>query len=564
MKKLHLSLTVCLLFVAFISSLSAQAIDYKAKALEYTKNQFGLNQKAIGDLKITNRFTSSNNGVEHVHFVQVKDGLEIFGTEINLAFQPNGKVSSAGHSLRIIDGLAFSTSTATLQAPQAIGIVANSLGEASRAVPGFKKYTTAGVPVYDKSNIALLDIPVELGYLLINKSEYHLAWKIIIQPAKSGLLYQSYVDATDGKLIANDKLTTHCTFDSGYLAHEENCDEPISAATLAPPPVNTVAGVYRVLPPTIESPNHGDFQLISGVEDIDASPFGWHDTDGIAGPEFTITQGNNVHAFLDRDWSYSPDSELDGGVNLTFDFPFNVDGEPVDNEGVAVTGLFFRTNFMHDFAYLYGMDEAAGNFQAKNYGGLGVGGDFVNALAQFGDSNPALCGTETNGGTACQNNADFSTPPDGFSGQMRMFTWNQDNSSKYLEVLTPINLSGKIQTGLAQFGPDITSTAITGEVVEMNDGSFDPTYGCVPLSSQTAFTGKIVIIDRGLCDFSDKVFNAQKAGAIGAIIVNFDETVITMAAGANAASVTIPSVFISKSEGARIRVAAGQGLTASL
>ncbi|MEO6133092.1 MAG: M36 family metallopeptidase, partial [Saprospiraceae bacterium] len=38
----------------------------------------------------------------------------------------------------------------------------------------------------------------------------------------------------------------------------------------------------------------------------------------------------------------------------------------------------------------------------------------------------------------------------------------------------------------------------------------------------------------------------------------------TMAAGANATSVTIPSVFISKSEGSRIRIAVGQGLTASL
>ncbi|MGB3078895.1 MAG: M36 family metallopeptidase [Saprospiraceae bacterium] len=566
MKKLLLLLAVYPLSFLFISSLSAQSIDYTAKASAYIKNEYGLDQKAIGDLKITSQFTDTYNGVTHVHLTQMKDGYEIFGTEINLAFQPNGKISSVGHNLTIIDGQSFSDTHVDLKAPQAIGIVANSLGVATRSVPELKNYNPAGVPIYEKSDMALLDIPAELGYLRTASGEYHLTWKIQFQPAKSGLLYQSFVDATNGKLISNDNLTSHCTFEQGYLAHEDKCDDSPSAKTFAPPaPVNAASGSYRVLPTTIESPNHGNFQLITGAEDLLASPFGWHDDNGIAGPEFTYTRGNNVHAFLDRDWSYSPDSELDGGANLLFDFPFNVDGEPVDNENVAVTGLFFRNNFMHDFAYQYGFNEAAGNFQSKNYSAVGAGQDFVNALAQFGDSNPALCGTQTNGGTACQNNADFATPVDGFSGQMRMFTWNQDNSSKFLEVLTPIDLSGKIQTGLAQFGPDIaTIPPVTGPVVVIDDKSFDPTFGCVPIGNATALAGKIAIIDRGLCDFSDKVYNAQEAGAIGVIICNFDETVIGMSAGANATLVTIPSVFISKSECSRIRVAAANGLTASL
>ena len=32
-----------------------------------------------------------------------------------------------------------------------------------------------------------------------------------------------------------------------------------------------------------------------------ASPFGWHDTNGVAGAEFTTTQGNNVQAYTDVD-----------------------------------------------------------------------------------------------------------------------------------------------------------------------------------------------------------------------------------------------------------------------
>ena len=35
-----------------------------------------------------------------------------------------------------------------------------------------------------------------------------------------------------------------------------------------------------------------------------------------------------------------------------------------------------------------------------------------------------------------------------------------------------------------------------------------------------SLTGKIALIERGVCNFSDKVYNAQYAGAIGAVIYN--------------------------------------------
>lgn len=43
--------------------------------------------------------------------------------------------------------------------------------------------------------------------------------------------------------------------------------------------------------------------------DPTASPFGWHDTNGVAGPEFTVTNGNNVNAYLDK----NSDNQNDGG-----------------------------------------------------------------------------------------------------------------------------------------------------------------------------------------------------------------------------------------------------------
>ena len=69
--------------------------------------------------------------------------------------------------------------------------------------------------------------------------------------------------------------------------------------------------VHRISETLFEDP----FDLVS-------SPFGWHDTDGIEGAEFTITRGNNVHAYHDIfSINESSGDEPDGGDSLCFDFP---------------------------------------------------------------------------------------------------------------------------------------------------------------------------------------------------------------------------------------------------
>ncbi|MBI5194244.1 MAG: M36 family metallopeptidase [Nitrospirae bacterium] len=75
------------------------------------------------------------------------------------------------------------------------------------------------------------------------------------------------------------------------------------------------------------------------------------------------------------------------------------------------------TNFIHDYFFKLGFDEAAGNFQRKNISGFGFGNDEVQADAQDG------------WGTGQRNNANFYTPPDGggTSGgkpRMQMYLFN--------------------------------------------------------------------------------------------------------------------------------------------
>ena len=80
--------------------------------------------------------------------------------------------------------------------------------------------------------------------------------------------------------------------------------------------------------------------LVENPADTLASPFGWHDTNGEAGPEYTITRGNNVHAYLDLDNSNQPQGdEPDGGENLVFDFPIDLNAEPAGAVRAATTSM---------------------------------------------------------------------------------------------------------------------------------------------------------------------------------------------------------------------------------
>ena len=127
---------------------------------------------------------------------------------------------------------------------------------------------------------------------------------------------------------------------------------------------------------TTGAPNDGADQIVSDPSDPTASPFGWHDWDGVAGAEFTVTKGNNVLANEDRNGNNGNGDTAEGGPTLTFDFPFNLPQIPVNFLDGAITNLFYMNNMIHDIMYHYGFDEESGNFQKNNYGILN-GNDFV-------------------------------------------------------------------------------------------------------------------------------------------------------------------------------------------
>ncbi|MBK9193756.1 MAG: M36 family metallopeptidase [Flavobacteriales bacterium] len=259
---------------------------------------------------------------------------------------------------------------------------------------------------FDGASFAGEEPFAELVWLAAGES-LSLAWNVNYYQVGGAHWWNVRIDARSGKeLDRNDWMVSAC----GHADHAAGNPAPElpDAAPAAP-------NDYRAVLLPVESPNHGARAIINAPWSLApvASPYGWHDTNGVAGAEFTITRGNNVFACEDANADdvpgYSPNS-----ATLDFDYPMNVANAPVTYRDAAITNLFVQFNVMHDVFYRYGFDEAAGNFQSNNYGRGGAEGDFLFADAQDG---------------LTMNNGSFGTPPDGTNGRAQLYLWNAHHAA---------------------------------------------------------------------------------------------------------------------------------------
>ena len=548
-----------LFLFASISALAQQQskLDIALRHVEQNREQWQLTTTDVADMVLSSQHQSQHNGVTHFYFIQRYASVEIYNAIMGVHVLPNGTVTYvANRFIPQISEKANTTSPA-LSAHDAIQKAAAHLNlDLSQKLDLVEKKNDRFY-IYDGGSIAHSDINVKLSYQYSKADNaLRLAWNLAIDQITTPDYWSLRVDALTGEILDQNNWTVYCNHHKPHAAHsgcsldaKPGTPKTIEEALLEES--NLMGGTYNVFPVPVESPIHGEREIISDPADATASPYGWHDTNGEDGAEFTITRGNNVHAFLDLDADdTSNGDEPDGGEELIFDYPFDDQTqEPDQYREAAVTQLFYMNNYMHDFAYAYGFDESAGNFQQNNYGNGGSQGDAVNAHAQDGS------------GT---NNANFGTPPDGGSGTMQMFLW--DNSGgRILTVTGPEEIAGQTyEARPANFGGNITTDPLEAEVEFVDDGSLDPTLGCSSLINGDELDGKIAMIDRGGCEFGLKALNAQDAGAIAVIVCNFEDAFVTMAGGAVGNQVTIPAVFMQAIDCQQIRTLAGEGLSVNL
>ena len=127
-----------------------------------------------------------------------------------------------------------------------------------------------------------------------------------------------------------------------------------------------------------------------------------------------------------------------------------------------------------------------------------------------------------------------------------------------LKINSPAGIAGNYLVGAASFGPQLTASGITGNVVQAIDpndaAGTSTTDGCSPLTNAAAVAGNIALIDRGTCGFIVKVQNAQAAGAIAVIIAdNAAGTPPAALGGVDPGGITIPAVRITQADGNTIK-----------
>ncbi len=347
------------------------------------------------------------------------------------------------------------------------------------------------------------------------------------EPGADWDAYAYVVDARDGRLLRRRNLTAHA--DVTYRVHADPTgdkrplDGPV--ADFTPHPTGIPDGSYPafVAPSlvTIDGFNQfGDPWLANGA---------------------TESFGNNVDAYTDHDDSNGPtgnDTRAFSTSPGVFDHTYDTSKAPLDSleqQQAAVTQIFYTTNWLHDYWYDSGFDEAAGNAQTSNYGRGGNQGDPLRCEAQ----------DAFDGGS--KNNANMATPADGASPRMQMYVW----SGQRTRSLTIDALAQTFATNTANFGPQDYDVA--GLVALVDDGAATTTDACEAIVNDVA--GKIALVDRGNCSFESKALKAEAAGAIGVLVANNTSGPPPNMPGSGNPPLGIPAMSITQGDGAALKAA---------
>ena len=459
---------------------------------QFLRNQ-GANASTLGSLYEVTRYRSPVTGLTHIRMEQTVAGVRVADAYVKAALNQRGELVHLIQNIASITGQRMEP--AGVSERQALRAALAALYPALKADPveaGRQGNTT----VFAKSPFFYAPPTVERVAVLMKSGALQTGFLVETWSDRSNLLHHTLVDGR-GRVVRVELRTNTDSYNI-FPDHPGN-----SAQTI-------VAG-----------PGAGNTE----------SPQGW-----LAGAQTSVNiAGNNVHAYLDSDANNAPDA---GGAAVT-DGNFlsaadlNVSPTTAINQNVAVQNLFYLNNVIHDVLYSHGFVEGVGNFQENNFSNGGRGGDSVNAEAQDG------AGTD---------NANFATPGDGRNPRMQMFLWTGKGDHQVV-VNAPAGIAGTYRAQGAQFGAALDATGLTGDVALVNDGTDTTTDACEPIAG---VSGKIALIDRGTCTFVIKVKNAQNAGAIAAIVANhLGDSIFTM--GGTDSTITIPAVFIGKSDGETIK-----------
>ncbi|HVH41378.1 MAG TPA: M36 family metallopeptidase [Labilithrix sp.] len=401
---------------------------------------------------------------------------------------------------------------------------------------GYERFAAAGLLGPARVKKVLFPVDGDSGVEL--EPAYYVEILLAAGPARAWV-----VSATDGRVLFENDLVHHDAFSYRVYADPE---------TKVPMP-GPQGHAFSPHPTGLPDKKKLAF-LPSQLVTLQNYPFSKNDP--WLAPGATTTAGNNVEAYADLaepdGFNAATDMAPALTATATFDNVYDTGASPKATPAsiqAATAHLFYVTNFLHDWFYDAGFDEASRNHQFENFGRGGKDGD------------PLLAEAQDNSG---RNNANALVPPDGMSPRIQMFVFSGASNAS-LVVGAPASIAGTKSVGIASgFGKDVFD--VSGTVVLGADGTgADPSDGCEAPESDV--TGKIVLVHRGTCSFAQKTQVAQESGAIGLLIANVPTSANPTFApfmGGQQDGLTIPVLSLSFADGQALESSIPAGATVTM
>ncbi|KAJ1963256.1 hypothetical protein GGI12_002162 [Dipsacomyces acuminosporus] len=373
------------------TSKSSEVQDQVKIATAYLNKQHSI---PVENIKVTDAYTDSATKITHVYLRQTVHGTDVVNAVANVNIK-DGKIISSSQS--------FASTGAISKIKRSAGSLVARANEDASLKAAFESATDYIKTKISKDALNKVTISSSSNFAT-GESEFTISGiPKEVAVAGTSTAKKSYVQLSDGSIASTWSFNIKQK-DDWYHAHVDSKTNQVVSIN------NWVSSAesYNVLPRTTNTPADGKRQKVADPADKKASPKGWVTKD--------TTVGNNVWAQDNPSGGETwENNHRPQGSSGAFDFPLDLKQEPKEYIDAAITQLFYTVNTMHDLSYLYGFDEAAGNFQDTNYSGKGAGNDAVVAFAQDGS------GTD---------NANFATPPDGQNGVMRMYIFTQTSPKR--------------------------------------------------------------------------------------------------------------------------------------
>jgi len=435
-----------------------------------------------GSPKVSKRVKHS---LTHIALDQRWKGRQVYPATLTATITDTGRI--AGIAGEVVPGLSRAVNAVEpkLKPDDALKAAAASVGApyderrnaplGSPRGPERRHYFSAGTAFNT-------DVPIRLIYYPISRTSVRLVWEVFAGKANQPYNYQVFVDAQNGEILRRQNVTR---FDVPQWLVYGN-----AVSTSVVHPGYDVRPLDSPFPMTMgpSSPNGAqgaqvNASLIQTKGDPIASPKGWLYDAGYASADDQLLlsiSGNNARAAADLnnnstyiDDAITPDMIDAGGVptrRYAFTADFSGTVNVPNNLNAAAVNAFFWANWFHDRMFMLGFDEGAGNYQKKNFSGLGTGDDPLVVIVQY----PAF-----------SNNAGIITREDGLWPLLLLsiFTGPEPDRDAALDQQILLHeLTHGLTTRIAG-GPNVIGMSGSAQALGLGEG-FGDWYALALLSSQ--------------------------------------------------------------------------------